>query len=654
MLRTRHQALAWLTGIAALALYTATAAPGIVELFDDSLEFQLVGPSFGIAHPTGYPLYVMLSGLWSRVLFPFGNWAWRMNLFSALAAAAAIYLLTLLAQRLVTGSEGKGNLWAGLGAAVTLGLAPTWQRQATVAEVYTLHILLATAILYVAIGMDASGPEGTGNRPGAPVDGARRQRFSTANLHLDWRMALLCALIGLGLAHHRTIALLLPPLALYLLWSTPALRRPRRAWLGWILAGLLPLLLYLYLPLRAAAGVRDLHGSYTPTWQGFWRHILATGYISFFSPNPISAERTLASWRDLFVEQVGLAGLLLAVCGLAWLFTRRGRLAKAWILIALLFGVNTLFVYFYRVPDIDVFLLPSFMTVALFTAAGIGLAGRMLARWPAAAHGVQALLVVIVASGWVGRGPIVNRSQEWETHDYAALLAGVDFPPGSQVVGLEGEITALKYMQQSTGQGRNAVGIVADEEAARIAAVEASVSAGHPTYLTRELAGIETRYRFSGAGPLVRVAGRGEPTPAPPNRLEIPMAEGKLRLEGYNLRHAANTHDRYLQITLYWRPLAQLSQVLKVSLRLLDPEGNPLLWPDGAPVVSDQFPLRQVSLTSDWPVGEVVEDDYLLRTPTVGPATATRLLIVVYDAKSIAEVGRWETELPTSAHNFVK
>jgi len=54
-------------------LYAATAGPSVVELFDDSLEFQLVLPTFGIAHPTGYPLYTLLGGLWSRVLFPFGT-----------------------------------------------------------------------------------------------------------------------------------------------------------------------------------------------------------------------------------------------------------------------------------------------------------------------------------------------------------------------------------------------------------------------------------------------------------------------------------------------------------------------------------------------------------------------------------------------------
>ena len=149
-----YRMLPWLVWAIFLFLYTWTAAPSIVELFDDSLEFQLVGPTFGIAHPTGYPLYILLGGLWSRVLFPFGNWAWRMNLFSALAAATTVALVLGLARRLVTTADGQPNQWAGLAAALALGLSPIWWAQATVAEVYTLHGLFVAAILFVALGTE--------------------------------------------------------------------------------------------------------------------------------------------------------------------------------------------------------------------------------------------------------------------------------------------------------------------------------------------------------------------------------------------------------------------------------------------------------------------------------------------------------------------
>ena len=98
----RMQRLApWVIGLLFFALYAATAAPSIAVLFDDSLEFQLVLPTFGIAHPTGYPLYTLLGGLWN-LLVPVGNWAWRAVLLSALSGAATVALVFMVTRRLIT------------------------------------------------------------------------------------------------------------------------------------------------------------------------------------------------------------------------------------------------------------------------------------------------------------------------------------------------------------------------------------------------------------------------------------------------------------------------------------------------------------------------------------------------------------------------
>ena len=249
--------------ILSLLFYAGTAAPSIVALFDDSLEFQLVLPTFGIAHPTGYPLYTLVGGVWSN-FFPFGNWAWRVNILSAVAAAGAVALVFVLTQRL-TAVNGRGDLWAGSAAAIAFGFGAVWWSQATVAEVYAAHNLLVAAVLLIAVDLPAlRGPAA------------------------DCRMTLLLALIGLGLAHHRTTMLLLPGLAVYMLWTMPALRRRRPVWLLWSAALLAPLLLYVYIPLRAAQGVVDLNASYVNTWAGFWDHVLARRYTGFFTANELT------------------------------------------------------------------------------------------------------------------------------------------------------------------------------------------------------------------------------------------------------------------------------------------------------------------------------------------------------------------------------
>src|SRR5690606_24333826 len=286
------RAAPWLVGLAFLLIYARTTAPSIVELFDDTLEFQVVLPTFGIAHPTGYPLFTLAGGAWSRLL-PVGNWAWRTNLFSAVCAAAAVAILFVLTRRLVGRDAGGRANWSGLAAALIFGLGPVRWMQATVAEGYALHNLLAVSTLLVAVGL----PELSGRT-------------------FDRRMALLWLLVGLGMAHHRTTVLLLPGLAIYLLWSIPGVWRPRPVWLLWLGALLAPLLLYLYIPLRAGAGVMDLNGSYVNTWTGFWDHVLARRYTSFFADNELSRTYDAAGWLMLWVAQAGWLGVLLAVLGL--------------------------------------------------------------------------------------------------------------------------------------------------------------------------------------------------------------------------------------------------------------------------------------------------------------------------------------------------
>ena len=55
--------------------------PGVA--FWDTAELQAVAPLLGTAHPTGFPTYVLLGWLASVLLQPFGEPAFRMNLFAA-------------------------------------------------------------------------------------------------------------------------------------------------------------------------------------------------------------------------------------------------------------------------------------------------------------------------------------------------------------------------------------------------------------------------------------------------------------------------------------------------------------------------------------------------------------------------------------------
>ena len=608
--------LPWLVGLAGFVLYAATAAPSIVRFDDDSLEFQLVGPTLGIAHPTGYPLYTLLGGLWSRVLFPVGNWAWRMNLFSAVAGAVTVGLIYVLIQRVARQAGYGAQPLAGVVGAGVFGLGSVWWSQTTVAEVYALHGLFTAALLCATLGLTQE-----------PV------------VNPDRRMTQLFLLFGLSLTHHRTTLLLAPGLAVYLLWQIPDLWRPRWIWLRWVAALSLPLLLYLYIPLRASMGVADLNGDYVNSWAGFWFHVMAQGYAGFFQASSLTVTRTAGEWGAFFVGQMGAFYLVLGIIGWIWLGWQRGAARRMGALLALTGLVDLIFVLNYRVGDPDVFLIPLLMVLAVGAGAGTVwlLSRREMNLW--SDQVAMAMLGVGIAMQGVGPG-FVPPVYAWSAHDQAVAMAKVDFPPDSRVIGIVGEVTGLKYMQRAEGLGLNAVAVPADDPDLRRALVAENMATGHPVFLTRELTGIENEYSFTGAGPLVRVWPRGQAQSGPPQvPVQVDFDEGHLRLTGYDLAIAQQAAGPTLDVALYWQAVVPLTRTLKLSLRLLGPDGE-------TQASADEFPLRQAAPTGSWLPGEILRDEHTLPLP-INQSTNQQLtlLVIVYDADSVAEVGRWEVGL---------
>src|SRR6266702_4298757 len=78
--------------VAALLVYSWTIAPTVTLV--DSGELTVVAQGLGVAHPPGFPLWVILANLASLV--PLGNIAVRINFSSALFAALACSMLTLV------------------------------------------------------------------------------------------------------------------------------------------------------------------------------------------------------------------------------------------------------------------------------------------------------------------------------------------------------------------------------------------------------------------------------------------------------------------------------------------------------------------------------------------------------------------------------
>ena len=302
---------------------------------------------------------------------------------------------------------------------------------------------------------------------------------------------------GLGLAHHRTIALLLPAALVFILWASPTLIRQPRRWALPLLCALAPLLLYLYLPIRGRV-VTSLDGTYAATLRGTLDWITARGYSVFLSGNPFGIQREAGDIFALFLEQLGALTLVAAIAGmfLAWRF---GRRRPAFLLLATLTEIA--FASAYKVQDVEVFFIPAFMLICIWAAQGIApsfdeamqRARRAARPFPATwvrtlllcgwTLSLTAVLLFEPARNAVRNLPALDRHTAWEVYD-----AGQDriasIAPGGRVIGLLGETTLVRYFRDVLGQRPDVEVVPADAEAARLAAADAALAVGKAVYLT--------------------------------------------------------------------------------------------------------------------------------------------------------------------------
>src|SRR6185503_17540515 len=105
--------------------YTTTLAPGLTWTNDgaDGGDLITAAATLGVAHPTGYPTYLLLAHLFQYL--PIGDLAFRTNLLSAAAALLAAACVYGIVHNLDGAATWRSSA-AGTIAALSLGLAPVF------------------------------------------------------------------------------------------------------------------------------------------------------------------------------------------------------------------------------------------------------------------------------------------------------------------------------------------------------------------------------------------------------------------------------------------------------------------------------------------------------------------------------------------------
>lgn len=651
--------------VAAFAAYFRTLAPTIATVFDDSLELQLVSYELGIAHPTGYPLYTLLGKLFTFI--PIGDVAFRVNLMSGVFGGLTAPLVFLACRQL------DCRRLPAIAAALVFAFCPVVWSQAVVAEVYSLNALFVAALIYLLF----MATRGTTLESGTETEVAGRRSVALAAMAFTF---------GLALTHHRTIVLMAPAAILYLWLERSKLPpvSPKNLLSGALLVAA-PLLLYLYIPLRGTT-TSSLDGTYVNTPAGFLAWVTAASYGAFLGENPLARETATPLFTaELMVQQFGYGGIMAGVAGLLFV------LVNSWQRFVLLGGTLVTFIAFgivYRASDVEVFYIPAFMVVAIGIGYGLtaiwrwmdrdarfmqsrhaALSREALARRRAAttawsafrwlvAGSCLAIAVLLPVDLLVRTMPLQELNQNRTASEYGREILRQPLEEGAAVVGIQGEVTLLRYFQSTEGIRTDLRLVAADREEERLAAISRLMAAGSPVYLTRPLDGAERSHSLSSFGPLIRVR-RAPLTESP--AIAVPRTidfSGQAMLLGFSLNETPGVEPgtngpglldllrkgssrgatagpadlphgveagKRLGITLFWRSVVSLTEDYKVSLRVVDATGRLVAQQDGKPV-SDAYP------TSAWRPGEVVVDTHYLHVPIGTAPGEYQIKLALYSA----------------------
>ncbi len=329
-------------------LYLTTLAPGVLHygrpLLLDSVMLQTQAITLGITGPTGEPSWVMLTHLFTYL--PLGDPAYRTNLSSAVYAALAV-LMVFAAGLLLS-----RRVFAAAAAALAFGLGSVFWSQAVITEIYTLNALLIMLPIVSLLAWRRYGKD---------------------------RYLLLAAfLMGFALTNHLTSGVVIP--AGFLFVAVTNWRKLADAGLvlkgaGLFLLGLTP---YLYLPLRAAMDP-PMNEADPSTWSNFWYFVKGGGHHkNSFAFGPSEIPERLGLYWSYLVADFNPVLLAVAIVGAVFLVLRDFA-ATAIILPAYLLW--TFHAIEYKIFDVELYFIPSFLALSLLIAVGSGVFLRAVERF---------------------------------------------------------------------------------------------------------------------------------------------------------------------------------------------------------------------------------------------------------------------------------
>lgn len=402
--------------IVPIIIYGLTLYPGIGGSLD-SAEFQISGSVLGISHPTGYPLYHLMTYVLSFI--PIGTLALRITFFSAFCAslaAACLMELVLLCTR--------SRIMAYLSTMLFVCSSAVWQN-ATITEVYAMQFLIHAGVLFCYMKW---------------ISQQRAVYF-------------ICLAIGLGigLAHHLMTVILalgiglsffIQPLQFKIAPSTVI-----KAGIGFCI----PFIAFLYFPIRILTGAHSFDFYTFSSVLDFIQYGLGGNNTNLLRNDVfwIINHSVLDGFKH-FVDAAGVFPTLLIVIGIhEWVSSKR---MEAVVLVWLLF-IHIFLAGIWTEADREAVLVPALLAGTAFMAVGAQSLTHALKAWIPKTMPASAIVAGMIVLTWLLQSInsfqfIASRNQTYSDYQYDALYDAI--PANAVVLSSYWEETnAYKYMAWS-------------------------------------------------------------------------------------------------------------------------------------------------------------------------------------------------------------
>ena len=390
----------------------------------DSAELITGAYTLGIVHSPGYPLYLIIANAISRI--PIATVPLKVNVFSALAASLAVVCIFYAGMKL------SNSLWSSALAALIVAFSRLVWSQAVVAEVYSLNLLLIACVSLAALYWNET------------------PRTKT--------LLLLLFFLGLSLTHHPSALLLGPGILLLIIVKW---RGNQLSWRSVFLALALfslPLMLYLYIPVRFQANPslnyvgdyfnRNLTSPDGVLWmitgRMFAQEIFGRGLIEGLSQ---LMQLNISLWLNLFG-----GGIILTIIGF-WTI-RKHKVLSAYFIVSI--SAILIFFAFYDVTDNAQMVAPTLVLIAPLLAIGLHRFSHLVLT-PSLQSRLNlpviqtiialSIITILVATNW----NYANRRDDAYAYSFAQqVMANVE--ENALILAQWTSATPLEYLQIVEGQ----------------------------------------------------------------------------------------------------------------------------------------------------------------------------------------------------------